>query len=113
MLQNGIIYGYYFEHLEAGKIYRLDLIHQAYCKLPDNDIFDGSPGVAVDNIYIRCDGPDPIRYSLNSPNENEMKGGVITMGIERKIETELNLIKSINFQIYSGSASAVSIEVGV
>ncbi len=115
-LQNGVIYGYYFTNMVVGKIYRLDFVYQGYNILPDNDMFDGSPGEAVDNIYIRCDGETPIRYSLNGENASVMKGGVITQGIERKWETDDKIIKSINFQIYSTnseSTSKIAIEVGV
>lgn len=115
-LYSGIIYGYYFENMVAGKIYRLDFVYSGHNILPDNDdtINAGSPGEAVDNIYIRCDGTDPIRYSLNAENEYKMVGGVITKDTPpREIYTEYKIIKSINFQIFSGSSTKLAIEVGV
>lgn len=114
-LQNGIIYGYYFQNMAVGKIYRLDFVHQGYNILPDNDPFDGVPGIAVNNIYIRCDGSSPVRYSLDAENQYKMIGGVIVQGIERKWETELNVIKSINFQIYGSGelTTKLAIEVGI
>lgn len=117
-LQNGVIYGYYFENMVVGKTYRLDFVYQGYNVLPPNDPFDGVPGTAVNNIYIRVDGTGsaPVRYSLNGENQNKMMGGVIVNGIERKWETQLNIIKSINFQIYGSDGeltTKLSIEVGV
>lgn len=118
-LQNGIIYGYYFENMTVGKIYRLDFIYSGKNIIPDLDSnFNYSPGDAVNNIYIRCDGENsaPIRYSINGENENKMIGGVIVPGIERKWETELKVIKSINFQIYGSDGeltTKLAIEVGV
>lgn len=116
-LDNGIVYGYYFENMVAGKIYRLDFVYSVKNIIPalDSNNFNISPGVAVNNIYLRNDGDAPVRYSLNAENENVMQGGVITKGFERSWTTYDKIIKSVNFQIYgnSGNTTKLAIEVGI
>lgn len=114
-LDNGIVYGYYFENMVAGKIYRLDFVYSGKNIIPPLDSnFNISPGVAVDNIYLRNDGDAAVRYSLNGENENVMQGGVITKGFERSWTTYDKIIKSINFQIYGNSGTTkLAIEIGI
>lgn len=114
-LDNGIVYGYYFENMVVGKIYRLDFVYSGKNIIPALDSnFNISPGVAVNNIYIRNDGDAPVRYSLNGENENVMQGGVIIKGIDRSWSTKDKIIKSINFQIYGNSGTTkLAIEVGI
>ena len=109
----GIILGNYILNMKPGIMYRLDFIYPSNNIVPDGS-WVNMPGEAVNNIYIRNDGPDTIIFSINEPNNKNISGPVLTKTFTKEITFKEKMIKSINLFIYgNGTSASVSVDVGM
>ena len=109
------IYGSYLMNMSVNGRYRIDFVNQSGCVVPDGSILN-IPGRAVNNLYIRNDGPCAIQYSVNGASIEDMIGGVMTTGQNRDIKFKDTNLKSVNIFVITTTNSlfsTIDIEVTV
>ena len=109
------VYGSYMADLIINNVYRIDFVNLSASKIEKGvGGFVNVPGEAVNNLYIRNDGPCLIQYSVNGANISEMIGGVLAKTMTREFHWDLENIKSVNIMpIPTGvdTGSSVAIDV--
>ena len=107
------VYGSYLENCVVDKFYRIDFVNQGGSVVPTGSRVN-VPGRAVNNVYIRNDGPALVQYSVNGANIQEMKGGVLVVNNPRDLKFKDTNCKSVNFYILqTGSNLFATINVEV
>lgn len=109
------VYGSYMADLVIGNMYRIDFVNLANCKIePNVGGIINIPGEAVNNLYLRNDGPCLIQYSINGSNINEMIGGVLAKTMIRELSWDKSNIKSVNITpITTGASTGASVAIDV
>lgn len=91
-------YGSYLENCTINKFYRIDFYNQGGSVAPSGSIIN-VPGRAVNNVYIRNDGPALVQYSINGADLQDMIGGVLVVNNPRDLKFKDTNCHSVNFFI--------------
>lgn len=103
------VYGSYLVNAVVGEIFRIDFVFRNNSVVTkDSNTILNVPGEAVDNLYIRNDGPASIQYSVNAPNKNELIGGVLVATMNREFKWDKANIKSVNIFIKNDGVNLMS-----
>jgi hypothetical protein len=91
-------YGCYLINCTVDEFYRIDFVNQGGSVVPIGSIVN-VPGRAVNNIYVRNDGPALVQYSINGGELQDMIGGILVVNNPRDLKFKDTNCHSVNFYI--------------